>query len=55
MEIKVKALLREVEELCTLHGFRAVRELPTADGSRIDLVIFNGDEKVLAIEFENSY
>ena len=55
MEIKVKALLREVEELCTLHGFRAVRELPTADGSRIDLVIFNGDEKVLAIEFENSF
>ncbi|MBO8174042.1 MAG: hypothetical protein H0Z18_02155 [Thermococcus sp.] len=51
----MKYLLKEAEEFCDLHGFRAVREFRTEDGSRIDLVIFNGDEKVLAIEFENSY
>ena len=55
LEIKIKSLLKEAEELCALHGFRAIREFRTEDGSRIDLVIFKGDEKVLAIEFENSY
>ncbi len=55
LEIRIKYLLKEAEELCDLHGFRAIREFRTEDGSRIDLIIFKGDEKVLAIEFENSY
>ncbi|USH00841.1 hypothetical protein K1720_02115 [Thermococcus argininiproducens] len=36
-------------------GFRAIKELSTKDGARIDLAILRGDEKILAIEFENSY
>ncbi|AHF81091.1 hypothetical protein [Thermococcus paralvinellae] len=55
LEIKVKSLLKEAEELCALHGFRAVREFRSKDGSRIDLVILKEDGKVLAVEFENSY
>ncbi|WP_193385898.1 hypothetical protein [Thermococcus barophilus] len=55
MEIKIKSLLKEAEELCAFHGLRAVKEFQGKDGSRIDLVILREDEKVLAIEFENSY
>ena len=55
MKIRIKALLKEAEELCALYGFRAIKEFRTEDESRIDLVILKGDEKVLAIEFENSY
>ncbi|NJE26272.1 hypothetical protein E3E22_06490 [Thermococcus sp. MV5] len=36
-------------------GFKAVKELSTRDGARIDLAILKENEKILAIEFENSY
>nr|WP_055281394.1 hypothetical protein [Thermococcus sp. EP1] len=36
-------------------GFKAVKELFTRDGARIDLAILKENEKILAIEFENSY
>lgn len=36
-------------------GFKAVKEFPTMDNARIDLAILREDEKILAIEFENSY
>jgi len=43
-------------EFCSLKGFTAVRELHTADGTRIDLAIFGEKgKKVVAVEFENSY
>ncbi len=36
-------------------GFKAVKEFSTVDNARIDLAILRGEEKILAIEFENSY
>jgi len=36
-------------------GFKAVKEFSTRDGARMDLAILKENEKILAIEFENSY
>ena len=41
--------------MCEGMGFSAVKELSTIDGARIDLAILKENEKILAIEFENSY
>jgi len=41
--------------MCEEMGFNAVKELSTIDGARIDLAILKENEKILAIEFENSY
>ncbi|MBC7094116.1 hypothetical protein [Thermococcus sp.] len=41
--------------MCEEMGFNAVKELSTIDGARIDLAILRENEKILAIEFENSY
>ncbi|WP_232460712.1 WYL domain-containing protein [Thermococcus barossii] len=55
VEIRVKALTREAAEIAGRMGFTAIQEYRTADGTRIDLAILNGGQKLLAIEFENSY
>ncbi|GAB6100891.1 hypothetical protein JCM16138_01140 [Thermococcus atlanticus] len=53
--IKVKTLTREIISLTQELGLRAVPEYRTEDGGRIDLAILRGDEKLLAIELENSF
>jgi len=55
VEIKVKSLLREAEAVCSRKSLLAIREYRTEDGSRIDLAILRGDEKLLAIELEASF
>ncbi|KPU64000.1 hypothetical protein EP1X_02095 [Thermococcus sp. EP1] len=54
-KIKIKALTNEIIEISEMMGFKAVKELFTRDGARIDLAILKENEKILAIEFENSY
>lgn len=48
--------MREIKAQCNIRGLRAIEEFYTEDRARIDLVILGKDEeKILAIEFENSY
>ena len=55
--IKVKKLSNEVKDLCIARNMEGKIEYYTGDGTRIDLGILmnDGEEKVLAIEFEDSY
>lgn len=54
--IRIKTLLGETSEFCSSRGFKAIEEFRTADGTRIDLAIFGkNDERIVAVEFENSY
>jgi len=53
--IKIKALTEELSKTAEEMGFKALKEFSTRDNARIDLAILRGDEKILAIEFENSY
>ncbi|MBP1911838.1 hypothetical protein [Thermococcus stetteri] len=53
--IKVKTLTRQIIELSEELGFQAVPEYRTPDGTRIDIAILNGEEKILAIELEASF
>jgi len=52
---KVKTLTRQILALADELGFRAVPEYRTPDGTRIDVAILDGGEKVLAIELEASF
>ncbi|USS41233.1 hypothetical protein NF865_03285 [Thermococcus aggregans] len=36
-------------------GFKAVKEFSTRDNTRVDLALLREDERILAVEFENSY
>ncbi|WP_367884691.1 hypothetical protein [Thermococcus sp. JCM 11816] len=54
-KIKVKTLTRQIVELSEKLGLQAVPEYRTPDGTRIDVAILNGDEKILAIELEASF
>ncbi len=51
----MRGLTKEASEIVRDMGLLPVSEYRTADGTRIDLVIMDGREKLLAIEFENSY
>ncbi|NJE05583.1 hypothetical protein E3E36_05380 [Thermococcus sp. M36] len=55
IEIKVKTLKRQVLELSRELGLKAVPEYRTPDGTRIDIAILNGGERLLAIELEASF
>ena len=55
VEIRVKVLTQEVEEIAGEMGLTAIPEYRTPDGTRIDLAILDDERKLLAIEFENSY
>lgn len=54
-QIKVKTLTRQIIELAEELGLNAVLEYRTPDGTRIDVAILDGEEKVLAIELEASF
>ncbi|WP_367883639.1 hypothetical protein [Thermococcus peptonophilus] len=53
--IKVKTLTKQIIELSEELGLQAVSEYRTSDGTRIDIAILNGEEKILAIELEASF
>jgi hypothetical protein len=53
--MKVKTLTRQIVELSEELGLQAVPEYRTPDGTRIDIAILNGEEKLLAIELEASF
>ncbi|ASJ08256.1 hypothetical protein A3L11_03045 [Thermococcus siculi] len=55
VKIKVKTLTRQVLQLSKELGLTAVPEYRTRDGTRIDIAILNGEEKLLAIELEASF
>ncbi|NJE43007.1 hypothetical protein [Thermococcus sp. GR6] len=55
VKIKVKTLTREAVELCKELGLTAIPEYKTEDGSRIDIAVLNGEEKLVAIELEASF
>ncbi len=54
-KIKVKSLTREIISLAGELGLKAVAEYRTPDGTRIDVAILDGEEKLLAIELEASF
>ncbi|MCD6372560.1 MAG: hypothetical protein J7L37_03300 [Thermococcus sp.] len=54
-QIKVKTLTRQILALAEELGLNAVPEYRTPDGTRIDVAILDGEEKVLAIELEASF
>lgn len=54
-QIKVKTLTRQIIALAEELGLNAVLEYRTPDGTRIDVAILDGEEKVLAIELEASF
>ncbi|ASJ01780.1 hypothetical protein A3L09_00130 [Thermococcus profundus] len=54
-KIKVKTLTKQIIELSSELGLQAVPEYRTPDGTRIDIAILNGEEKLLAIELEASF
>ena len=53
--MKVKTLTREIIALSEELGLKAVPEYRTGDGTRIDVAILKGDEKLVAIELEASF
>lgn len=53
--IKVKTITREIIGSAEKLGLKAVPEYRTPDGTRIDIALFNGDVKLLAIELEASF
>ncbi|WP_258083382.1 hypothetical protein [Thermococcus thermotolerans] len=53
--IKVKTLTREIVALANELGLSAVPEYRTPDGTRIDIAVLNGEQKLLAIELEASF
>lgn len=53
--IKVKTLTRQILALAEELGFNAVPEYRTPDGTRIDVAVLKGEEKLLAIELEASF
>jgi len=53
--IKVKTLTRQIVALAEELGLNAVPEYRTPDGTRIDIVILDGERKLLAIELEASF
>ncbi len=53
--IKVKTLTRQIIALADEFGFKALPEYRTGDGTRIDVAILDGEEKLLAIELEASF
>ncbi len=55
VEIRIKTLTREVVELCSGLGLTAVPEYRTPDGTRIDIAVFRGEERLVAIELEASF
>ena len=54
-KIKVKTLTREIVYLAEELGLRAVPEYRTPDGTRIDVAILKGKQRLLAIELEASF
>jgi len=54
-QIKVKALTRQIVALTEEFGLNAIPEYRTADGTRIDIAILKGKQKLLAIELEASF
>ncbi|WP_456423029.1 hypothetical protein [Thermococcus sp.] len=54
-KIKVKTLTREIVALANEFGLKAVPEYRTPDGTRIDVAILRGEERLLAIELEASF
>ena len=54
-KIRVKTLTRQIIKLSEELGFQAVPEYRTLDGTRIDIAILNGEERLLAIELEASF
>ena len=55
LKIKVKTLTREIVSLSKELGLKAVPEYRTPDGTRIDIAILKGEERLLAIELEASF
>jgi len=53
--IKVKTITRQIIALADELGFKAVPEYRTPDGTRIDVAILRGEERLLAIELEASF
>ena len=53
--IRVKTLTRQVLELSSQLGLKAVPEYRTPDGTRIDIAVLKGEQKLLAIELEASF
>ena len=54
-KIRVKTLTRQIIALADELGLKAVPEYRTPDGTRIDVAILNGGQKLLAIELEASF
>ena len=54
-KIKVKTLTREIVSLAGELGLNAVPEYRTPDGTRIDVAILKGEQRLLAIELEASF
>ncbi len=54
-KIKVKTLTREIIALSEQFGLKAVPEYRTGDGTRIDIAVLDGENKLLAIELEASF
>ena len=53
--IRLKTLTRQIIALTDELGLKAVPEYKTPDGTRIDVAILNGRQKILAIELEASF
>lgn len=55
VKIKVKTLTRQIVEFFSELGLTTIPEYRTPDGTRIDVAILNGGQKLLAIELEASF
>lgn len=55
INMKLKELVAEINNLAQESGFEATCEYTTGERARLDLVILKNGEKRLAIEFEKTY
>lgn len=53
--MKVKELTSKIVDLAGRYNLKVINEFPTRDKTRIDIAVLNGQDKLLAIEFERTY